>query len=167
MDAVVRRIQVSDASEAARLSAQFGYPVDAAVMQSRIEALDGNCRAVLVACIDDRVAGWIDVCEVHHLQSGGYAEIGGLVVSEECRSRGIGATLLSAAEKWAAERGLNRVVVRSQVKREAAHRFYLREGYRIAKTSVVFTKDVPVPHEESDRPTAAPSWPAPRESDRR
>jgi hypothetical protein len=30
--------------------------------------------------------------------------------------------------------------VRSQIVREAAHRFYLREGYRVVKTSLVLEK---------------------------
>lgn len=141
MDVTVRPIEIADASAAAQLSAQFGYPVDAAVMQRRIQTLDRNFRAVLVACVNGAVAGWIDVCEVHHLQSGGYAEIGGLVVSETCRSKGIGAQLVASAEEWACERGLDRVIVRSQVSREGAHRFYLREGYQMAKTSVVFAKE--------------------------
>jgi GNAT superfamily N-acetyltransferase len=111
-------------------------------MERRIQALDRNLRAVLVACFNSGMVGWIDVCEVHHLQSGGYAEIGGLVVAEACRSKGVGARLVAAAEKWASDRSLNRVVVRSQIAREAAHRFYLREGYEVAKKSVVFTKDM-------------------------
>ena len=134
MDFTVRDIGVADASRVAQLSAQFGYPVDAAVMQKRIQTLDRNRRAVLVACSNDGVVGWIDVCENRSLAVGAYAEIGGLVVSESCRNAGIGAELVASAERWACDRGLNRMVVRSQVAREAAHRFYLREGYRRIKT---------------------------------
>ena len=137
----MRDIQDADASAASQLSAQFGYPVDAVVMQRRIQELDRNLRAVLVACSDGGVIGWIDVCEMHHLQSGAYAEIGGLVVSEICRSKGVGAQLVAAAEGWARDRGLHRIVVRSQIAREAAHRFYIREGYRLTKRSAVFTKE--------------------------
>jgi hypothetical protein len=36
--------------------------------------------------------------------------------------------------------GLQRALVRSQVSREPAHRFYLREGYAHVKTSAVFEK---------------------------
>jgi hypothetical protein len=32
------------------------------------------------------------------------------------------------------------MVVRSQIKRDAAHRFYLREGYEQVKTSHIFAK---------------------------
>jgi len=50
----MRDIQVADGSAAAQSSAEFGYPVDAAVMQSRIEMLDRNLRTVLVACFNGR-----------------------------------------------------------------------------------------------------------------
>jgi hypothetical protein len=46
------------------------------------------------------------------------------------------------AEQWARERGLNSVVVRSQIAREGAHNFYLREGYARTKTSAGFTKQL-------------------------
>ena len=50
------------------------------------------------------------------------------------------AQLVRAGEEWARQRGFERMVVRSRTTREAAHRFYLREGYEPTKTSAVFTK---------------------------
>ena len=41
---------------------------------------------------------------------------------------------------WAREHGFGSILVRSQVMREDAHRFYLREGYAQTKTSAVFSK---------------------------
>ena len=63
-------------------------------------------------------------------------------MSSKLRSRGIGRVLVARAEQWALERGLKSVVVRSQIAREAAHNFYLREGYARTKTSAVFTKQL-------------------------
>jgi hypothetical protein len=37
---------------------------------------------------------------------------------------------------------LEDTIVRSRITREAAHRFYLREGYTIEKTSLVFSKQL-------------------------
>ncbi len=151
MSLLIRPIQPSDAPAAAHLSAQFGYPVDPAVMEQRIRGLDPS-RAVFVACpekaclekacLEQEVLGWIDVSRAEHLQSGAYAEIGGLVVSEGARGQGIGAELVRAAEQWARERGLVKMLVRSQIARERAHSFYLREGYQRTKTSAVFTKSL-------------------------
>jgi len=87
--------------------------------------------------------GWIDVSVVYHLQNEPYGEIGGLVVASDFRSVGIGQKLLRRAEEWIRdEKTLARVVVRSQISREAAHRFYLREGYSRWKTSAVFSKEL-------------------------
>ncbi len=139
----MREIESADAAAAAALSAQFGYPVDPAVMVERIQRLPHERHTVLVACHEGDLVGWIDIGVVSHLQSGDYAEIGGLVVSENYRSQGIGARLVAAAERWAEERGLTRVLVRSQIAREGAHRFYLRQGYEHTRKSAVFVKALP------------------------
>lgn len=137
----IREVQLSDAPVVAELSEELGYSVSPEVMSSRlgyVQSLEDHI--IYVACIDGEVVGWIDVGLVHHIQSGIYAEIGGLVVSGTARNKGIGKELVAAAEKWATERGISQILVRSQIKREAAHRFYLREGYAQTKTSAVFQK---------------------------
>jgi len=137
----IRPIEVTDAGAVAVLSGELGYPVSVAAMEERIRnyALLTD-RAVLVACRDDAVVGWIDVGIVRHLQVEPNGEIGGLVVSHACRSAGIGAKLVSRAEEWVNARGITKMIVRSNITREAAHRFYLREGYERTKTSAVFSK---------------------------
>jgi GNAT superfamily N-acetyltransferase len=141
MDVQIRPLDVADAGAAAGLSGELGYPVTVAAMEERIRnfALLTD-RIVFVACLNSAVIGWIDVGIVHHLQVEPNGEIGGLVVSHACRSSGIGAKLVSRAEEWVKERGLTRMIVRSNITREAAHRFYLREGYKQTKTSAVFSK---------------------------
>jgi len=141
VDLQIREITLADAPAAAELSGELGYPASPEVMQQRIAALSAD-HAVYVASLAGEVAGWIDVSVTHHLQSDPRAEIGGLVVSSKLRSRGIGRVLVARAEQWALERGLNSVVVRSQIAREDAHSFYLREGYARTKTSAVFTKQL-------------------------
>jgi (aminoalkyl)phosphonate N-acetyltransferase len=140
-DPIIREIAPKDAAAAAGLTGELGYATSVDVMQQRIECLSGlTDRAVYVACLSGEVVGWIDVSAAHHLQSEPRAEIGGLVVASEARSGGIGRRLVERAEEWAVQRGLKSMLVRSQVAREAAHRFYLREGYERIKTSAVFTK---------------------------
>jgi (aminoalkyl)phosphonate N-acetyltransferase len=139
----IREIMRSDAEAAAQLSGEFGYPASKETMERRIKALqDRSDHAVFVACVEDAAVAWIDVGIVHHLQSEPYGEIGGFVVSQKCRSMGIGKQLIARAEEWMRERGLKRALVRSQISREAAHRFYLREGYSRVKTSAVFEKEL-------------------------
>ena len=132
---------LADADAAARLSGELGYPTDATTMRLRIEQLTASVdHGAFVACAAGDVVGWIHVSAVHHMQSDPRVEIGGLVVAAHARSAGIGAQLVARAEQWAREAGFTSVVVRSQVMREAAHRFYLREGYTRTKTSAVFSK---------------------------
>jgi GNAT superfamily N-acetyltransferase len=140
----VREIQVEDAEAAANLSRELGYPVEAAVMAGRIRAIKAlPDHATYVASLPDRgIVGWIDIGVVHHLQTEKHVEIGGLVVSSGARSLGVGRQLVARAEEWALERGIRTMLVRSQLKRERAHQFYLREAYRQIKTSVVFSKQL-------------------------
>jgi GNAT superfamily N-acetyltransferase len=138
---IIREISINDAPAVAELSGELGYPVSAEAMQIRIEALRRLANhAVYVACKSNAVVGWIDVGIVHHLQTEPYGEIGGLVVSDQLRSSGIGRQLVAVAEQWARDRGVSNMLVRSRTSREAAHRFYEREGYARTKTSAVFTK---------------------------
>jgi GNAT superfamily N-acetyltransferase len=144
----IREITPADSDAAAELSGELGYPVSSETMKGRIEAcLAISDHIVLVACTPDpeRTVGWIDVSVVHHLQNEAYGEIGGLVVASDFRSAGIGQKLLRRAEDWIRnEKKVRRVVVRSQISREAAHRFYLREGFSRWKTSAVFSKDLEI-----------------------
>ncbi len=139
----IREIAITDADAAARLSGELGYPVSPAAMERRIQRLANlPDHAVYIACTADSVVGWIDVGIVHHLQAEPYGEVGGLVVADGFRSAGIGRQLVLRAEQFARERGVAKMVVRSQIAREAAHRFYLREGYELTKTSAVFSKSL-------------------------
>lgn len=98
---------------------------------------------MLVAVEDtDRPVGWIHVCIVNRLESEPKAEVGGLVVSEEWRGKGIGAALLAEAEKWALSAHIKTIRVRSNIVREKAHNFYVCAGYSRTKTSHVFLKSL-------------------------
>lgn len=140
----VRPIYPDDAEAAAELSGQLGYKTSVAIMRNRIETLvrNGKSQAAFVACIGPEVVAWIEIAVVQHLQSAPHTVVGGLVVREDVRNRGIGKKLLSVAEEWSSQQGIPVIRVRSQIARQDAHRFYLREGYRQVKTSAVFEKTV-------------------------
>ena len=142
MKCEIRESRLTDAESVSALSGQLGYPVSVEVIRERLQRLtDDPDHMVVVACgPDGKIVGWMDVGIVFHLQSGTYCEIGGLVVDESARKNGIGRELVAYAEKWAADRKIQRVLVRSNAKRADAHRFYLREKYELVKTSAVFEK---------------------------
>jgi GNAT superfamily N-acetyltransferase len=142
-DITTREMIPADADGVTGLSEELGYAVSPDVMQHRIESLKGSThRAAYVACHAGGLVGWIDLTAVNHLTSEPRAEIDGLVVSSNFRRRGIGRLLVARAERWARERGLKMILVRSRDTREAAHRFYLREGFVRTKTSAVFSKNL-------------------------
>lgn len=126
------------------LCGELGYHVSAGEVKQRAGMSEGRRDIeLLVAETGGVVVGWVEVF-VHGGILGGTdgAEISGLVVEEGLRGRGIGAALVRAAEEWARARGHARIRVRSNVKRERAHEFYLREGYREVKRQAVFERDL-------------------------
>ena len=141
---VVREAMDADAEALASLSTQLGYPADAATMRDRLHRIQSQrVGCVFVAVDDEKVVGWTHVVERIHLEDLPFAEIAGLIVDENARNTGVGASLLRAAEAWAQEHGYEHMRVRSNVIRERAHRFYDREGYARLKRQLVFEKRLP------------------------
>jgi GNAT superfamily N-acetyltransferase len=138
----IRPMTPADAPLVADLTTQLGYPTTTEETAERLSSIAARPdeHAALVADDDGRALGWVHVELSTSLESGLKANIGGLVVDDEHRSFGLGAELLAAAEAWAREHGARRMVVRSRVTRERAHRFYEREGYTLVKTSHIFEK---------------------------
>ncbi|HEX2765916.1 MAG TPA: GNAT family N-acetyltransferase [Candidatus Limnocylindria bacterium] len=141
----IRPADARDAAAIAGLTTQLGYPSTEDDIRRRLARLaeEGSATAVavLVATDDaDRPIGWIHLGVQVSLADEPAVDIRGLVVDDGARSTGIGADLLRAAEGWARERGLDRIVVRTRTTRERAHRFYEREGFTLTKTSRVYAK---------------------------
>lgn len=139
----VRPMAPDDVETAARLSTELGYPATAEELAGRLADLSSrDDHAVLVAELDGAVVAWIHVQESRLVVEPPRADITGLVVSREVRRAGVGRTLVAAAERWAAERGADRIRVRSNVVRDDAHAFYPAIGFEVAKTSTVFEKQL-------------------------
>lgn len=141
-DILVRSIHPSDAAEVALLAAQLGYSRSEDAIRQWIEQLASRSseQAAFVACMDTMVKGWIEISIQYRIQSAPFALIGGLVVHQNARSRGIGRILCAHAEQWGRERGLHLIRVTSRTTRADAHRFYLGAGFQPTKTSAVFEK---------------------------
>lgn len=128
----------ADAGKLSPLFAQLGYPTETPVVESRLRSLDPR-TSVIVAERNSALLGFVAV-SVNGEFIVEEAVVLGLVVEEAARNEGIGAMLLRAAEVWAWQRGVETIVVRSNVIREDAHRFYEREGYRRKKSQHIFEK---------------------------
>jgi GNAT superfamily N-acetyltransferase len=138
----VRRARSTDAARIAVLSGQLGYPTTEKQMKARLkEALKDKDGACFVAeSREGGLIGWVHVSTTPLLEVERRAEVKGLVVYETARSHGAGAALLAAAEKWARGKRCKSMSVRSNVLRERAHGFYLRNGYEHYKTQKAFRK---------------------------
>lgn len=137
-------MEARDLEEVARLSEQLGYPISVEDLRTRFETIThAPDHALYVAEGDDlRVVGWIFLRRELSPIEPARAVVGSLVVDSEQQGRGIGRLLMKRAEAWAQEQGLERVWLSSQTKREAAHRFYEKLGYRIRKTSYFLAKEL-------------------------
>lgn len=138
----LRSAELSDAGEISRLSAQLGYPAPVDAFQERLRKLLASPKhAVFVAEADGgRLAGFIAVEQRLIIEYGERAEIAALVVDAEIRRGGVGRALVAAAERWAAELGMQDVVVRSNAMRAVSHPFYESLGYERTKTQHVYRK---------------------------
>jgi GNAT superfamily N-acetyltransferase len=147
----VRRAEVEDAAEMARLAAELGYPMPPGEMTRRLANLLPNANHhIAVVATGDRLAGWVHVEHRSSLDGGERAELMGLVVDPAGRRRGFGRELVGLAERWALAQGLSMLTVRSNTIRELAHPFYESLGFARTKTQHVYAKAL-VPIEASDR----------------
>jgi len=139
----IRRVRLSDAASVAELSGQLGYPAHKKEMADRLAHLIRHPRfgVVLVAeTSHGKIVGWLHVSVTPLLEVPLRAEVNGLIVAEGQRGSGSGAKLLQAAEAWAKCKGCTGMSVRSNVVRDRAHAFYLRNGYEHYKTQKAFRK---------------------------
>ena len=141
MSVRIRPMELADSAAVSELSGQLGYPASTDEVSRRFLSIAERGDAiVLVAEADARVVGWIHVAITPVLESDLYGEIGGLIIDDTYRSRGIGAELLRAGEQWARNAGCAAMRVRSRTTRERAHAFYERSGYARIKTQHAFAK---------------------------
>jgi ribosomal protein S18 acetylase RimI-like enzyme len=124
----------------ALLATQLGYPSQADQIAHRLRTLPAGQACIFVAESEGAVIGWIHVSVYGTILLDNVAEIIGLVVDEKWRGQGIGRALLQAAEKWAITRDCATLIVRSNIVRQRAHGFYLRNGFQRVKTSFTFSK---------------------------
>jgi GNAT superfamily N-acetyltransferase len=142
----IRAACPTDAFRLSELSTELGYPTSSADMAQRLTHLLGRGdEAVLVAVLfSGRVVGWLHGSEQELLESGRRCEIVGLVVDPEHRGQGIGRRLIAAVERWAMDRGLEQITVRSNILRAESHPFYERLGYERTKTQHAYRKRIGV-----------------------
>lgn len=104
---------------------------------------DQENRCVLVAEIDQNVVG---MCSAQLLVStaegGKSALIEDVVIAEHFRKQGIGRLLLSEIEKWALEKGAQRVQLLADYHNTSALNFYKQMGWSNTRLICLYKKPV-------------------------
>jgi GNAT superfamily N-acetyltransferase len=138
----VRAATVKDAGPIAVLSGELGYAAEAGTVSERLRRIlsRDDQRVVVAELPGGRICGWLQAHFSEVLESGSRVEIVGLIVSDAMRRRGVGRSLVSQAETWAAEISAETVVARSNAKRVESHAFYPALGYLPSKTQVVYRR---------------------------
>ena len=81
---------------------------------------------ICVAEYENDVVAFLSI-EVH--RDGNFVYLDDLSVAEGCRNKGIGTKLIHAAEKYAEEIGITKIVFQVEKENEDAYRLYSRLGY--------------------------------------
>jgi GNAT superfamily N-acetyltransferase len=138
----IRLASTRDAERISALCLQLGYTASQEEVEQRLHRIQQEDEhAVYVARTSgEYVVGWVHVLIYHLLESPAEAEVGGLVVDENCRRWGAGRLLMGRAEEWAREKGCWAIHLRSNVIRKGAHGFYEALGYHNYKTQLAFRK---------------------------
>jgi GNAT superfamily N-acetyltransferase len=138
----LRPARKEDTAALARLADELEHPTTSEQIAERFSAaLQQNTYALVVAELPSgEVAGFMELVVERLIDAEPRVDVAGLVVSKTHRGLGIGRALMAHAEKWAVERNLRMVHLRSNLKRAGAHAFYERLGYEHFKTQKAFRK---------------------------
>ncbi len=138
----IRNATINDVSDIAELSNELGYPSSETEIKDRLNSILSLDDHTLIVAYQplNKVIAWIHAYKRQSVESGFFAEIGGFIVSEAFRGKGIGSHLLNAIEKWTKMKSLPKLRVRSQIKREDAKEFYSNMGFSLSKRQRVFDK---------------------------
>ena len=128
----VRRARPQDAAEVARLYAQLVSNPALNVLPERLGELEAAPAAALfVADRGDCLVGtvFVGLCADAMFGRRPFAVIENVVVDAAARGMGIGAALLSEAERFCRAADCSKIMLLSAVERAEAHAFFERMGY--------------------------------------
>ena len=131
--------KLEDANGVAELLRQMGYAASESDAIRRIKLYGQPSYQLLLAKTEEMTVGFIALhyYDVLHLPAP-EGRISSFCVDEKVRGKGIGKTLITAAENYFKDNGCYKIVLNSNLKRPETHLFYLNRGYQF--TSKHFAK---------------------------
>jgi GNAT superfamily N-acetyltransferase len=138
---IIRDAIIEDIEALTLLMADLGYPTSFTDMQARFKSIAAHTDyKTIVAVLNNEVVGMAGLSKgIYYEMNGTYMRILAFVVKQGYRNMGIGRQLITAAENWAVEQGLNTVIINSgnRDERLVSHAFYGEMGYAIKSLGFV------------------------------
>ena len=133
-------MHIKDLERINDLSHQLGYDLSLAETKNQIEQiLSTQDHIAYVVVLKEKVVGWIHAFVSLSIESKPFVEIGGLVVDEKYRGKGMGNKLVDKIKEWTIEMKISSLRVRSNVTRLPTHEFYKKAGFEEIKEQKVFS----------------------------
>ena len=137
----IREARQEDYSQIYTLNQVLGYEYSLEKTKKQlVKLLNRSTDKIFVACVEDRVVGYIQISDYECLYNDPLKNIMGLAVDRDFQNRGIGRALLSKAEEWARDQGSTGLRLNSGMERKEAHGFYEHCGYKNRKEQKNYIK---------------------------
>ncbi len=133
----IRTLLVTDCPYLIDLMDQLGHPANQAELVQRFQSLTSSQEDLLLVAENESksICGFLHARVSKTIHYSPSVEICALVVSHKARNLGLGKSLMDSAEQWAQKKGYEIILLRSNIKRDDAHKFYASLGYEVIGTS--------------------------------
>jgi GNAT superfamily N-acetyltransferase len=139
MNIFSREAELKDVEFITELSNQLGYKTTIEKIQARLsEIFNNNDNCIYVIIGNENIIGWIHGFYSLRVESDSFVEIGGMVVDENFRRKGIGKMLVKRVIEWAHSKKSNKIRVRCNTLRKETHVFYNNIGFIETKEQKIF-----------------------------
>ncbi len=134
-----RIAELKDAERITELSTQLGYEATIETVYNRLSGILTNTdHCVYVIMDNEQIIGWIHGFYTLRVESDPFVELGGMVVDEIYRRKGIGKMLVNNVIEWSHLKKCAKIRVRCNTLRRETHLFYNHIGFVETKEQKVF-----------------------------
>jgi GNAT superfamily N-acetyltransferase len=139
MECFIRTAALKDAELISELCNQLGYEATPDQVVKRLtHLLNHSDYCVFVVSANETIIGWIHGFYSLRVESDPFVEIGGMVIDEKYRNKGVGRLLIKKVTEWAHLKECNHIRVRCNIFRKETHQFYHAMGFYEMKEQKVF-----------------------------
>jgi len=136
----IRRAERDDIAALAELHRGEGWCYDDEAVLNDYWDDSFDKEGILVADVDGRVVGTIEVAKAYKARFGFFAVVRRFVVHPDYRGRGIGGALIREALEEAERKGCNAIELSVDPANVRSHEFYETLGFRDDRTEVIMVK---------------------------